>query len=42
MTILITGILITAIALTILFKHIRKKAIKFSPIYHLLEELDNI
>jgi hypothetical protein len=42
MTILISGISITAIALTLLYKHIRKKAVEFSPIYHLLEELDNI
>jgi hypothetical protein len=40
--ILVSGLFITAITLTLLFKHIRKKAIEFSPVYHLLEELDNI
>lgn len=42
MTILISGISIIAIALTLLIKHTRKKAVEFSPTYHLLKELDNI
>lgn len=41
MIILISGLSITPITLTLLFKHMRKKAVKFSPVYHLLEELDN-